>query len=314
MTVEDFKAAHKFPEGSPLLGSPDNQLNLLYNRYGGIDRLDAIAVRITDVNREQLIQATSIVCQVDRTDLNKYLTVRLDDVDLPIERVVIEDPVTTADTYYLFVISELDQSKRPILINPVQSIYLSRILIEPESNIDRIQKNTYSVITNSTVFDRSSDYIQQSDRAETATNPINQSSIAIDRAVKAKVQDSLYSDTGWSNARYNGTTTTAAGYGGIEPTITGVSFTGAFYSSTIDSGAIALFPLETRVLKEYFYVVKRIEDPANSNIFKYVINSIFELQKNKVQFLGEGKIWVQSSEEVLEVDKDGRVTTIVLAP
>ena len=314
MTVEDFKAAHKFPEGNPLLGSPDNQLNLLYNRYGGIDRLDAIAVRITDANREQLIQATSIVCQVDRTDLNKYLTVRLDDVDLPVERVVIEDPVTTADTYYLFVISELDQSKRPTLINPVQSIYLSRILIEPESNIDRIQKNTYSVITNSTVFDRSSDYIQQSDRAETATNPINQSSITIDRAVKAKVQDSLYSDTGWSNARYNGTTTTAAGYGGIEPTITGVSFTGAFYSSTIDSTDIAGFPLETRVLKEYFYVVKRIEDPADSNIFKYVINSIFELQKNKVQFLGEGKIWIQSSEEVLEVDKDGRVTTIVLAP
>ena len=310
MIVNDFIAAHKFPEGDPLLGSIDNQLNLLYNQYGGIDLLDAIAVRITDQNRDQLVQATSIVCQVDRTDLNKYLMVRLDDVESPIQRVVVIDPVTNNETYYIYVI--LDQTKRPILTNPVQSIYTSRVLIEPESSIDAIQKNTYSVITNSTVFDRSSDYIQQSDRAETATNPINLPSISIDRAVKAKVQDSLYSDTGWSNARYNGTPTTAAGYGGIEPTITGVSFTGAFYSSTIDSTDIAGFPLETRVLKEYFYVAALRE--VSPNKFDYVITNVFELQKSKVQFLGEGKLWIQTSQDIITIDKNGNVTSNTLAP
>lgn len=312
MILEDFKAAHRFPEGNPLLGSPNNQLNLLYNRYGGVDKLDAIAVRITAANREQLIQATSIVCQVDRTDLNKYLLIRLDDVDVPIGRVVIIDPVTSAETYYIFVISESDHTKRPVLPNPVQSIYTGRVLIEPESSIDAIQKNTYSVITNSTVFDRSSNYIQQSDRAETATNPVNIGSIFTDRAVKAKVQDSLYSDTGWSNARYNGTTTTAAGYGGIEPTITGVSFTGAFYPSTIDSQTILDYPLETRILKEYFYVASLKE--VTTNVFEYVITNVFELQKSKVQFLGEGKLWIQTSQDIIEIDKNGTVTSNTLAP
>jgi hypothetical protein len=309
MTITDFIAAHKFPEGNPLLGSPNNQLNLLYNQYGGIDRLDAIAVRITDTNREQLIQATSVVCQVDRTDLNKYLQVRLDDVESPIQRTVVIDPVTNNETYYIYVI--LDQTKKPILTNPAQSIYFSRILIEPESNIDRIQKNIYSVITNSTVFDRSSDYIQQSDRAETATNPINQSSIFLDRAVKAKVQDSLYSDTGWSNARYTGTPTTAAGYGGIEPTITGVSFTGTFYPSTIASGSIQGFPLETRVLKEYFYTIALREVPESSGKYTYTVHNVFELQKNKVQFLEEGSIWVQSSQEVFVINKNGIITSLI---
>jgi hypothetical protein len=43
------------------------------------------------------------------------------------------------------------------------------------------------------------------------------------------VQDSLYSDTGWINGRYEGTSTNNITYASIDPAILGSSIQGTYY-------------------------------------------------------------------------------------
>ena len=57
-------------------------------------------------------------------------------------------------------------------------------------------------------------------------------------SVLAQAQDSLYSDTGWINARYQGTSTSRLTYVGVDSTLTGGSFEGTLYALTVLDTAI----------------------------------------------------------------------------
>jgi hypothetical protein len=57
-------------------------------------------------------------------------------------------------------------------------------------------------------------------------------------SVLAQAQDSLYSDTGWINARYQGTPTSRLTYVGVDSTLTGGSFEGTLYALTVLDTAI----------------------------------------------------------------------------
>lgn len=57
-------------------------------------------------------------------------------------------------------------------------------------------------------------------------------------SVLAQAQDSLYSDTGWINARYQGTPTSRLTYVGVDSTLSGGSFEGTLYALTVLDTAI----------------------------------------------------------------------------
>ena len=78
----------------------------------------------------------------------------------------------------------------------------------------------------------------QSDRYKIGTNanpnytgPLNIEELTSGSATLAQVQDSNYSDTGWTSARYNGTKTTRIEYKAAEPALTGRFFEAAEYPS-----------------------------------------------------------------------------------
>lgn len=91
----------------------------------------------------------------------------------------------------------------------------------------------------------------QSDRNNQTVNPSNIDALLTLTADKAQVQDSLYSDSGWTNARYDGTETTAAKSAGIPPTLAGRSFTGEIFPSGSESTYIC--SLTSRLDQKLFH-------------------------------------------------------------
>lgn len=251
MTVLEFLDAHRYPASAPILDSVDVGVNILYNDYlegsSTVSRIDAVAIRITSSNLSQLQQATSL--NLKFTDPGSVMTIHLDDPNVKIQRSIVNN-------YYIFIISPSDQSKRPtvVLVSATQ-VFDSPLLIEPEISVDALVKNQYNVLLNSDVVSRTSDFRRECDRLGSTVHPSNLSSILSDQASLAHIQDSMYSDTGWTNGRYQGSSTDADHYGGISATITGIPFEGAFYSKGTSDTVIRDNTQQDRVYNEYFYSV-----------------------------------------------------------
>lgn len=251
MTLLDFKNAHLFPVGAPILGASYMKFNLLYNTYGPVTRLDAVSIRIDD-NLLQLQQATALTFKAP--DSGEYITVRLDDINLPID-------IENIGDYFIFAIAPnaSDVALRPEIPtpnpNPSSGIetYNTELIIEPVVTGESFSISDYNATYNSSTVDRTSDFIVESDRAESKTLPTNLNSILTNKARPAAVQDSNYTSTGWSNARYNGTKTSTDTFGGIEPGIIGISFEGSQYSYEITDLAIYAIPVANRTIKTYFF-------------------------------------------------------------
>jgi hypothetical protein len=136
---------------------------------------------------------------------------------------------------------------------------------------------------------RESTYIQQSDRIKSSTRPTNFDEIIRREATPAQVQDSNYTATGWSNARYVGSTTDALEYKGVPAAITARLFTGETNPSSSLNNLICSRSISDRLLTEMLFTgdqevptfegfVKtryQIEtsQPATATVLPYEINN-----------------------------------------
>lgn len=118
----------------------------------------------------------------------------------------------------------------------------SKILLSPGIQGSNFVNSPYNILQGTAEIPRQSDYLMQSDRANGTLRiiggglPTNIDSLQSGSATKAYIQDSLYSDTGWTRGRYDGTPTTRLTYGGIDPVIQGNSFQGSYFTrTTLDS-------------------------------------------------------------------------------
>lgn len=218
------------------LDSPARMVNMNYTYTAGIYRVDAVAVRISTDNLSQLQNATRITLRIPSTGVQ--VSIELESSLLPIRTVNREQ----VGNYYLYSIVELDQQpviSAPTPVGPLNAEeYSTDVIIEPSiANSDFIGSE-YDALLNNTTGDRQSEYIQISDRVQSKPFPQNLLSILIDKAIPASVQDSNYTNTGWTKGRYDGTKTDSIQYGGIEPALIGGVFTGAFFPQTYTEGQI----------------------------------------------------------------------------
>tara|TARA_R110002153_G_scaffold48514_3_gene136763 strand:- start:10743 stop:12422 length:1680 start_codon:yes stop_codon:yes gene_type:complete len=111
--------------------------------------------------------------------------------------------------------------------------------------ISSVVNNTASFTLNSLFKDSNTqeDFLRVSVHRE---NPIPY-------ADKAPIQDSSYTDTGLTNARYNGTKTTSVDYSGIEPAISAGIFKAAAYPLLDDNNFICSQSLSDRVVEEFYF-------------------------------------------------------------
>jgi hypothetical protein len=152
----------------------------------------------------------------------------------------VEDVIFTVPNFTDAENSTIDLGTLPITFTPILSN-------------TRFEYNDYNPLSSNAILNRSSNRIMSSDRNETTVNPQNIDSLLSTSASKAQVTDSLYYDTGWSNARYVGSETSANDFGGIEPAILGRTFRGEVYTTSTSNQIICTGSSAGRVIEELLH-------------------------------------------------------------
>lgn len=117
---------------------------------------------------------------------------------------------------------------------------------------------TYNVNYNNVQNIRTSYKIVKSERQASSALPTNFDAIYDGIAEYAKVQDSLYYDTGWKNARYEGSKTNQNTYSGISPGISGRLFQGSVFSVDTVLDTFCLIGNNNEIAEELLHTGKRI--------------------------------------------------------
>ena len=143
-------------------------------------------------------------------------------------------------TYYFFEIT-------PVVINSLADdpsiTYSQLVIVVPDTTNTTFFGGDYDALLNNVQDNRQSANIMVADRYEIkggpgSLNPTNIDDIITLTAQKADIQDSSYSTTGWINGRYEGTPTDSRTYGGLDSAITGKTFEGSYFPSSITTESI----------------------------------------------------------------------------
>ena len=190
-----------------------NQVNVWYTPTAPYTIL-GLTVPIINIAGENIIgylqQATVITVQLNE-DTGEYVTLNIT------QRSLLGD---TQGQYYFFNTSAgTIQNPGDGLIRPGQ------IIFTPGIDGLGFQEGGYNVTAGLTNEGRRSDYIMQADRISYISTgaglPTNIEQLETNSATRAQVQDSLYSDTGWTSGRYDGSKISTTTNLGVDPALQG---------------------------------------------------------------------------------------------
>ena len=161
---------------------------------------------------------------------------------------------TGTSTYYICTVPPTD------IPQPTSPLIAGTAIFAPSITVGDFSNSPYNATQNSIEASRTSEIIMQSDRYKVGTlsnpsytGPLNIDLLIINSASKASVQDSNYSDTGWTRGRYIGSTTNKNTYGATAAE-SGRVFQGAYYTKGITADQIKFQISGSQVVYEdYFY-------------------------------------------------------------
>jgi hypothetical protein len=150
----------------------------------------------------------------------------------------------------------------PIITTAItQATVAGDIYLSPDIDSYEFSVSPYNVLGGSVEENRESNYIMKADKS-TAGNPTvpvgysgpaNIYALLSGSAELAVIQDSNYSITGWSNARYSGTKTDVNDYQS-PPLLSGTVFQGSNYPTTVPTSQIQTqVSSSTAIYSDYFY-------------------------------------------------------------
>jgi len=139
--------------------------------------------------------------------------------------------------YYYFITSpEVIQDVGNSQVSPGQLIFT------PGINGAGFQQGGYNALQGLAENIRQSDYIMQADRISYINTgaglPTNINQLEANNATRARIQDSMYSSTGWISARYEGTKLDSSTNLGADPALQGTFFEGVLFSINADDSTI----------------------------------------------------------------------------
>jgi len=202
--------------------------------------------------------------------------------------------------YYFFTVEPRNITPYISYIAPAlnEVVQDGEVILLPNLRGGSFYVSDYNVILNTAQDNRLSDYILR----DTSTT-------------FAAVQDSLYSDTGWINARYEGTTTNNLTYSSIDSAILGASLQGTYYPLQTPDAEINNVDVAERTYLEYFhnsletYPVARGWNntpkqtlSANDQLFKIQSIRMFELEGSKPSPVKQGKIRLKDTGYIAYTD------------
>jgi hypothetical protein len=243
MTTPDFIAAHS------IIGN-QTQININYDKTGDTTgTITGFTVTVTTkkdwnstLSSNNILDLTTALQQVQAISFvvnSKTYNLKI------IDRSISTDSSGNRNLdYFYFAVTP-----SPFILAQVKYSDI-QVNFEPLVLAELYTYNDYNPIISNAVANRQSTFHQQVDRTISGVQPVNFADILESTAVPAQVQDSNYTSTGWSNARYGGTTTSAETYRGVLPAATGRTFPGEVYSSTVADSLICSRSLSDRTLTE----------------------------------------------------------------
>lgn len=242
MTTADFLAAHSKIRNQ-------TQININYNRTG-LTTGTITGVTISTTTKKNWNETLSSTNTLDLTTaLQQVRIIKFIANDIPyilniVDRAVVLDPSGNRNlNYFYFAVT-------PTPFTPTQNFSDIQVTFEPLILEGLYTYNDYNPIISNAVVNRQSIISQQADRNNSGSAPGNFRDILNLTAVPAQVQDSNYTSTGWTNARYNGSTTSAETYRGILPAATGRTFLGEVFNSKVADSLICSRSLSDRTITE----------------------------------------------------------------
>lgn len=190
-----------------------------------------------------LQQATVVTVQTNE-DTGEYATLNI------IQRSLLGD---TGAQYYYFITSA------GIIQNPGdEEIRPGQIIFTPGIDGLGFQEGGYNATAGLTNEGRKSDYIMQADRISYISTgaglPTNIDQLETNSATRAQVQDSQYSDTGWTSGRYDGSKISTTTNLGVDPALQGTFFEAAAFSlDTEDEYIVGLQGVGAVTYGQFFF-------------------------------------------------------------
>jgi len=280
------------------LGPIDGSIVINYNTSGSITTIDDIAVVIGQSDLTQLQEATSLTLLLpqDRT----VFTINVDNSISP-RREVDRGRI---GRYFLYSI--LTPQQRPIITGTFSTAsYNTDVAIDPNISTGVYEYNAYNAVIGNSAKSRESDYIVDCDRGSTTnltkTNPTNIFNILDETALPAEVQDSLYSNTGWINARYEGTKLEPANNSGVDPVLQGTFFEAAFFGISASNADIqAILPAD---LTFNPYLSSGEKSPPEFVTASEAL--IYSIQGTVVEIASEGKLLLRQTRKIIRTSPFG---------
>jgi len=169
---------------------------------------------------------------------------------------------TSPNSYYFFTVQPLDADDY-VDPNANEVMQNGQVVLLPNLRNGSFFTSEYNVLLNNAQENRQSDYLTIS----TSTT-------------YAQIQDSLYSDTGWTNGRYTGTVTNRDNYASIDSAIIGSSFEGTYYPITIKDSEITNTEISERSYLEYFHT-----DLATYPTYSLDVPTLFTIKGTQTDLL-----------------------------
>ena len=158
---------------------------------------------------------------------------------------------------------------------------LLNITFTPYLQDEKHQYNDYNPLISNILDNRISTVIQQSDRLKSGTQPTNLSDILSGSAEPAQVQDSNYTATGWSNARYTGCVSDAVDQGGVPSVVVGRLFLGEINSNATQESLICSRSEADRLYRQLIFTGNE-ELPT----YRGYVSSSYKVSQNTVSSSG----------------------------
>lgn len=214
--------------------------------------IQGLSVPVLDLN---LTDNTPFLTQVERVTipLPSGVTVTLDITQISVVNV---NTVGGGSVSFFFLLTSPSQVTGITSSN----VAAGNISFSPAINGTVFNASPYNAIGGVVQANRTSTYIMESDRLTIGvssnpgyTGPTNITQLLSYSASKADIQDSLYSDTGWTNARYNGTETNI--YDNLViPAVNGRIFEASVFPASASINQIRFQQSGSQVVyKDYFY-------------------------------------------------------------
>jgi hypothetical protein len=186
--------------------------------------------------------------------------------------------------YYYFEITPTVFNITSTITNALPQI--TSITFLPFIQNEKYEYSDNNPLISNALSNRESTYIQQSDRIKSNTRPTNLGEILVREATPAQVQDSNYTSTGWSRARYVGSSTNALEYKGVPAAITARLFTGETNPSSSADLLICSRSISDRILTEMLFTgdqeVPTFEGFANT---RYEIENPVSISSNVLPYI-----------------------------